>query len=93
MKKTPAVVSVKTLSRKMRKSGQTLEFALGGRRERMRKLARTTRRSCVKAMMRVAQGKPTRAKRRGRASGKIMPPIEPPVAASPVARALEVLKK
>ena len=85
MKKTPAVVRAKVGSRKMVKSGSTLEPFMGGRRERMRRLATMRRTTKIRPMTRVAQAKPMRGKRACSMMGKMMPPMEPPVAANPVA--------
>lgn len=93
MKKTPAVVSAKISSLKMRKSGQTLPPSFGGKRERMSRLAIRSRNSIMNPMMRVAHAKPTSGKRRCSSRGKRIPPMEPPVAAKPVAVPRERRKK
>ncbi len=85
MKKTPAVVSAKVGSRKMVKSGSTLAPFVGGKRERMRRLARRRRNAKMKPMMRVDQAKPIRGKSDCSIRGKMMPPRLPPVVALPVA--------
>lgn len=93
MKKTPAVVNANIPFLKMPKSGHMLARFFGGKRERRSRLAMISRNRMMNPMMRVAQAKPTRGKRRCRSSGKRIPPTEPPVAASPVAVPLELKKK
>ena len=101
IKKTPIVVKKKTKFLKMRKSGKmSLLILVGGtpcspflilsrgvRRVRIRMLAILRRKRNVKVRIRVAHLKPTRGKSRWSMRGKTMPPIDPPVVASPVATA------
>lgn len=51
----------------------------------MRRFAIQIRKISIKPMVRIAQVQPTDSKRRCSISGKTTPPIEPPVAARPVA--------
>ena len=93
IKKTPKVVNVKTLFLKIRKSGKTLPPGRGGKRDRMRMLANTSKKQQISAMTSVAYRKPMRGKRACSINGKTIPPKLPPAAAMPVAFARRVKKK
>src|ERR1700761_7222602 len=98
MKKTPAVVHAKELWRRIRRSGRYWAKPRDGEAE-YAMLARTRdtliMHSTVKrrARMRVDQAQPRRGRRASNINGKMTPPVAPPAAAIPVARARRLRKK
>jgi hypothetical protein len=62
-----------------------LPIGFRGRRLLTRRFARRSKKASMKPRMRVAHAKPTVGKSLCNISGKIMPPIEPEVMATPVA--------
>lgn len=92
-RKMPIVVHRKVMFLKIRMSGCTLAFRAGGRRDLIRKFDAAQRVNDRKARMRTAHPQPTRSNRLLSMRGKMMPPIEPPVEAIPVANARLRLKK
>lgn len=69
----------------MRQSSHTLLPSLRGSRVRISTLAKRSKNKIIRVMTRVVHLKPSRGKSDWNIKGKMMPPIEPPVAAMPVA--------
>jgi hypothetical protein len=85
IKKIPIVVNVNGTFLKISKSGYAFAFLDGGSRLLMSTLAMIRRKRHIKPIIRQVQAKPTLGMSFWSMNGKIIPPIEPPVQAIPVA--------
>ena len=85
MKKTPDVTKVNAGSLKILKSGRIELPGLGGSRERTRRMAARAKAAIMNPMIRVAHPNPILGISDWSIKGKTTPPIEPPIAAIPVA--------
>src|SRR6478735_525206 len=87
IKKIPHAENVNFMSLKMLRSGQTEDTLFDrGRRERMQSVAGTVSPRMMKPRIRVVHAKPTLGRSFCRKMGNMIPPIDPAVIATPVAR-------
>lgn len=89
---TPRTVIEKAFCLKIRKSGVVVAFLAGGRRDRIRRLAKMQLKRIIKPMIRQLHGNPTSGISFWSARGNMIPPNAPPDAAIPVAFPLFCLK-